>query len=202
MHRREFVQLVSAGVLASCASPPPDLPASPDFVVRTVAERTVDALPAAPLFWRIETFATLSEAQAAAGPMSLAAEVSDQVWLVTLGGRGTATPGAVLIAEIGPIPHIAAERYLLRLNHAHAPPGAATAVHTHPGSEAFYVLSGQLSQRTPHGVRRVDAGNAMNGHEPGMVMQLQSSGAADLDQLVLFVVDADRPFSSPARFRD
>jgi hypothetical protein len=32
-------------------------------------------------------------------------------------------------------------------------------------------------------------------------MQLQSTGGERLDQLVLFVVDADQPFSSPAPFR-
>ena len=40
----------------------------------------------------------------------------------------------------------------------------------------------------------------MNGHGADMAMQLTSSGTVDLDQLVLFVVDADRPFSSPATF--
>jgi quercetin dioxygenase-like cupin family protein len=75
-----------------------------------------------------------------------------------------------------------------------------TPVHTHPGSEAFYVLSGQLTQRTSHGVATLDAGHAMNGHEPGLVMQLTSSGSADLEQLVMFVVDADKPFSSPESF--
>ena len=75
-----------------------------------------------------------------------------------------------------------------------------TPVHSHPGSEAFYVLSGQLSQRTGHGIARSGAGQAMNGHGADMAMQLTSSGTADLDQLVLFVVDADRPFSSPATF--
>ena len=86
------------------------------------------------------------------------------------------------------------------MNRAGGPPGAVTNVHTHPGSEAFYVLTGQLSQKTAHGVARVDAGNTLNGHAPGMAMQLTSSGDEDLDQLVLFVVDATKPFSSPAAF--
>jgi hypothetical protein len=51
-----------------------------------------------------------------------------------------------------------------------------------------------------HGLARVDARDTMNGHLPGMVMQLQSTGVEGLDQLVLFVVDAERPFSSPAAF--
>jgi hypothetical protein len=198
--RKVFIALAFAA-FASCASPPIELPPSPDFVVENVAERTLDRLPDAPLYWRIETFPSLASAQTAAGPTSLAAEASGRFWLVTLGEQGATTPGATHVAEIGPVPRIVATRYTLRLNHAHAPPGAATSVHTHPGSEAFYVLAGQLSQRTFHGVARLDAGEAMNGHMPGMVMQLQSTGEERLDQLVLFVVDADQPFSSPATFR-
>jgi hypothetical protein len=33
-----------------------------------------------------------------------------------------------------------------------------------------------------------------------MVMQLESTGAEPLEQLVMFIVDAEKPFSSPARF--
>ena len=192
--------LLALAATAACMSSPAELPASPEFVVENIAERSLDALPSGPLYWRIETFPSLEVAQAAATLTSLAAAVSGRFWLVTLGERGDRTPGATFVAELGPVPHVEARRYLLRLNHAHAPPGAATAVHTHPGSEAFYVLSGQLSQRTTHGIARVNAGEAMNGHTPGMVMQLQSTGAEDLDQLVLFVVDAEQPFSSPATF--
>jgi mannose-6-phosphate isomerase-like protein (cupin superfamily) len=198
MIRRSVLLALAATV--ACMSSPAELPASPEFVVENVAERSLDALPSGPLYWRIETFPSLEAAQAAATLSSLAAAVSGRFWLVTLGERGERTTGATYVAELGPVPRIEARRYLLRLNHAHAPPGAATSVHTHPGSEAFYVLSGQLSQRTTHGIARVDAGRTMNGHMPGMVMQLQSTGGEDLDQLVLFVVDAEQPFSSPATF--
>lgn len=39
----------------------------------------------------------------------------------------------------------------------------------------------------------------MNGHGADMAMEVFSAGATDLDQLVMFVVDATRPFSSPAK---
>ncbi len=200
MHRRTFSIALALAALSACASPPEDLPASPDFLVENAAERTLEALPDGPLYWRIETFQSLEAAQAAASPTSLAAAVSGRFWLVTLGARGAATPGAAHVAEIGPVPRIEARRYTLRLNHAHAPPGAATSVHTHPGTEAFYVLAGQLSQRSMHGFSVVNIGETLNGHMPGMVMQLQSTGTENLDQLVLFVVDAEQPFSSPATF--
>ena len=73
-------------------------------------------------------------------------------------------------------------------------------MHSHPGSEAFYVLAGRLGQKTPQGVNYAEAGQSMNGHGPGMVMEVFSAGATDLDQFVMFVVDATKPFSVPAKF--
>ncbi|HEY7549741.1 MAG TPA: cupin domain-containing protein [Hyphomicrobiaceae bacterium] len=169
------------------------------FEIKPVAEKRLKELPGGPLYWRLETFPTLAEAQAAASPASLAVEVAGKAWLFTLGPRGGAPRGSE-VAEIGPVPAITAPEYLLRVNRAGGPPGAKTRVHTHPGSEAFYVLAGRLGQRTPHGVSHADAGQTMNGHGADTPMEVFNDGAVDLDQIVLFVVDATRPFSSPARF--
>lgn len=178
-------------------------PAQP-LSVKPVVEKKLKELPAGPLYWRVETFATLAEAQAAESATGLAAEISGKVWLFTLGPAGGTTSGAMggatKVAEIGPVPPVQAPEYLLRINHASGPPGARTPPHSHPGSEAFYVLKGRLGQKTPHGVVHADAGTAMNGHGADMPMEVFSAGATDLDQLVMFVVDATRPFSSPARF--
>lgn len=170
-----------------------------EFTIKPVVEKKVKQLPAGPLFWRIEQFPALAQAQAAAGPTGLAAEVAGKVWLFTLGPKGGSSTGGSSVAEIGPVPLVTASEYLLRINHAGGSPGAKTPVHTHPGSEAFYVLAGRLGQRTPHGIAYADAGQSMNGHGPNMPMVVFSAGTTDLDQLVMFVVDATRPFSSPAK---
>lgn len=168
------------------------------FAVTRVAEKKVSQLPSGPLFWRIDSFPTLAAAQTAAGPTALAAEVAGKAWLFTLGPPGGSSPGGRKIAEIGPVPSISAPEYLLRLNRAGGPPGAKTRVHTHPGSETFYVLTGELTQKTPEGVKHVSAGQAMPGHLPGTPMEVSSSGIKDLTVLVMFVADATKPFSSPA----
>jgi hypothetical protein len=179
---------------------PSSATAQQKFEIKNVAEKKLKQLPTGPLYWRIENFPTLAQAQVTASETSLAAEVSGKAWLFTLGPRGGATPGGNKVAEIGPVPLLTAPEYLLRINHAGGPPGAKTPVHTHPGSEAFYVLAGRLGQRTPHGVGYADAGQTMNGHGADMAMEVFSAGTSDLDQLVMFVVDATRPFSSPAKF--
>jgi hypothetical protein len=183
----------------------PTLPAAAQqaLVITPLVERTLAELPPGPLFWRIETFPSLAQAQAAAGPTALATEAGGRVWLFTLGpAGGTSSPGGSRVAEVGPLPEVAAPRYLLRINDLSGPPGGATPVHTHPGSEAFYVLAGETSQRTPHGVASVAAGRSMVGHGADTVMQVSNSSlAADLHALVMFVVDATRPFTSPASFQ-
>ena len=174
--------------------------AQPKFDIKPVAEKKLKQLPAGPLYWQVENFPTLAQAQAAAGPTSLAAEVAGKVWLFTLDPRGGSTRDGSKIVEIGPVPPITAPEYLLRINNAGGPPGARTPVHTHPGSEAFYVLAGQLGQKTPHGVSHIDIGQSMPGHGPDTPMEVFSSGTSDLNALVMFVVDAAKPFSSPAKF--
>jgi len=190
------LSLCAMGLLLS----PSTAAAQQKFDIKAVAEKKLKQLPAGPLYWQVENFPTLAQAQAAAGPTSLAAEVAGKVWLFTLGPKGGSTRGGSKVVEIGPVPPITAPEYMLRINNAGGPPGARTPVHTHPGSEAFYVLTGRLGQKTPHGVSHVDAGQSMPGHGPDTPMEVFSSGTSDLNVLVMFVVDAARPFSSPAKF--
>ena len=172
--------------------------AQPELVIRPLAERRVAELPSGDLFWRIENFPSRDAAQAAAGAWSLVAEADGKVWLFTLGSSGGSSPGGTRVTEVGPIARVAAPQYLLRINDASGPPGSVTPVHSHPGSEAFYVLAGEQSVRGPHGTLVVKAGTPEAGHGAAMAMQVSSSGASELHSLVMFVIDATLPFSSPA----
>ncbi len=187
--------------------------AQQSYVIEPIAEMKVKRLPTGDLFWRVESFPTLDAAKAAAPPYrwnpdtvsydglpSLTAEAAGKAWLFTLGPKGGATVGGTKVAEIGPVPPLSAPEYLLRVNFSHGPPGSATPVHMHFGSEAFYVVAGTLSQRTPQGVMNVEAGHSMNGHPAGMTMEVFNSGTTQLTALIMFVVDATKPFSVPAKF--
>ena len=193
--------IVMIAVLASgiCLSPSSAI-AQQALVVKALAEKKVTALPTGPLFWRLENFSALSQAQAAAGPMGLAAESGGKAWLFTLGPEGGSSAGGTKVAEVGPLPRVVATQYLLRINEAGGPPGSITTVHTHPGCEAFYVLAGEQSIRTPQGMIHVKAGQPETGPGGDTPLQVSSSGSTDLHALVMFVVDATKPFSSPAKF--
>lgn len=203
--------VVLASMLWSLPSP---AATQEQYVVKPVAQKKIKQLPTGPLYWRVENFATLADAKAAVGPdgwnpdsvryettTALIAEVAGKIWVVTLGPKDASTPGGSKVAEIGPVPAITAPEYLLRLNYGSGPPEAKTPVHSHPGSEAFYVVAGRLGQRTPHGVDYVEAGHSMNGHPAGMPMQVFNAGTTDLSALIMFVVDASKPFSVPAKLK-
>ena len=169
------------------------------FFVKPLAEKKVAELPGGDLFWHLATFETRERAQQAAGPYGLVAEYDGKVWLFRLAQSGEDARGGTKVAEIGPVPRITAKEYLLRVNEAGGPQGSATAAHTHPGSEAFYVLRGELSQKTPHGVARLTVGQSLVGHGGDTPMVVSNSGSEDLREFALFVVDANKPFSSPAK---
>lgn len=210
--RRYRMRLIVAAALGGLAFAPVPAAAQSNYVVKPVAELKTKQLPAGPLYWRIENFPTVEQAKTAAGAYvwnpntvtyegapSLTTEVAGKVWLFTLGPKGGRTPGGTPVAEIGPLPTVTASEYLLRINHGSGTPGTKTAVHTHPGSEAFYVVAGRLGQKTPNGVKYVDAGDTMNGNAADMPMEVFNAGTTDLTALIMFVVDATRPFSVPTK---
>jgi mannose-6-phosphate isomerase-like protein (cupin superfamily) len=180
---------------------PSALPAHQELLIKPLAEKKVSELPAGVLFWRIENVDTKPHAEALAGAYSLVVENDGKVWLFTLATKDSpGSPDAVRVADVGPISPIHASHYLLRINDASGPPGSATSVHSHPGSEAYFVLSGEQTIQTVDATMHVHSGQTEAGQGAERPMQVSSSGTSNLHALVMFVVDADKPFSSPATF--
>ena len=171
----------------------------PKFVVDLVAEKPLDVLPDGDLFWQAETFATLGEAKAAATKTGVPAEAAGKVWLLTLGPKDMPGHGGERVAMVGPIDRFDAPSYLMRINVSAAPPGSKTSVHSHPGSEAIYVLSGEATIRWPDRTDVVGAGETLAGAAPNTAMEATSTGDGDLAELIMFVVDSTKPFATPAK---
>jgi hypothetical protein len=102
-------------------------------------------LPPGPLVWRVANLPDPAQAEAGAGPRGLVAQAAGRVWLFTLATAGAPPSPGTQVAEIGPLQRVQASRYLLRVNEARGAPGSITAPHTHPGSEVFYVLTGETT---------------------------------------------------------
>lgn len=171
--------------------------AAQDFVVERVAEKPLAALPEGDLYWTAETFASIGEAEAAAGDTSLAAEVGGKAWLLTIGPEDPTGHGGEWVGSIGPITRFDAPEYTMRINVSDAPPGSTTSTHSHPGSEAIYVLSGEATIRWPEHTDVVGAGQALAGQPPHTPMQASSTGDETLVELIMFVVDSTQDFSRP-----
>ena len=71
--KRILISMVAVLASGLCSLPSSAI-AQQALVVKAKAEKKVTELPAGPLFWRIENFPTLAQAQAATGPTGLAAE--------------------------------------------------------------------------------------------------------------------------------
>jgi hypothetical protein len=78
--RQGIATVLAASAVALVLWPSAPL-AQATLEIKPVAEKKLKELPTGPLYWRLEAFATLGEAQGAAGPTSLAAEVAGKTWL-------------------------------------------------------------------------------------------------------------------------
>lgn len=78
--------------------------------------------------------------------------------------------------------------------------GGMTTVHTHPGPEFIYQLTGQIDyQNAIIGTKRMRPGDA-EGVPPDTAVQKRNPFDADAVFLSWFLVDPDRPFAPPAEF--
>lgn len=180
----------SAMLLAPCSAT--------QSVSKTLGEKSVTQLPTGALFYRLESFTTLTAAQSAAGPLGVAAEASGTAWLLTLGPQGGASAGALVVAELGPLTIPSAQEYKLRLQQRVSQPGCEGEIHTHPGAEAWYLLAGEQTVISAAGQVRMVAGEGLVGPAPGSAMQLAYTGTAISDVLTFLVLDGAQPASTPA----
>lgn len=170
------------------------------LLIAPLAEKKVAALPAGTLFWRIENFPARSQAQVAASTWSLVAEAAGKVWLFPLGPAGGASAGG----------HQGSRRWTHRAGRCLAIPTANQPSQrrtgqrdsgAYPSGLGSILRSRERAEHSrPPGVMRVRSGQPEAGHGADMPMQVSGSGSTDLQALVMFVVDADKPFSSPATF--
>jgi quercetin dioxygenase-like cupin family protein len=77
-------------------------------------------------------------------------------------------------------------------------PGMQSTAHRHPGTEAWFVLSGAQCLETPHGKRIGRPGAAPVIVPPGEPMLLTGVGKEQGRRLVLILMDATMPRGLPA----
>ncbi len=124
-------------------------------------------------------------------------------WEVRLTEPGSAPapnlPNPTLVFDSGPIQGIPASPLAVFVL-VRVPVDGATSVHTHPGPELIYQLSGKIDyQNALIGAKLMGPGE-IEGIPPGVGVQKRNPYEEDAEFLSWFLVDANQPFASPAAF--
>jgi hypothetical protein len=152
-------------------------------------------------YWHITTYPTLDAAATAAvqTPRSTAVASLGRNWLFTIANGGWRPRGGRRIARVGPLPLIEAEAFAAVYMEGVFEPGMQSAVHRHPGVEAWYTLEGSQCLETPEGRLVQRAGRPGVMVRGGLPMQLTGVGTGTRRSLVLILQDATKPRSTPAQ---
>ena len=147
-----------------------------------------------PMYWHIDRFDSLEAAKKAAGPDGVAAEAHGSVWLMTVEAQTEEPHGGRHFAWIGPLALPAADRYSMRVQSSLLRPGTTTPVHTHPGPEVFYVISGEQCLETLEVGHRLVAGESFV-LPTGVIHRGRVTGSDVRRVLALVLHDAAHPAS-------
>ena len=158
-----------------------------------LARKDLSSLPAGPLYWHLDTFASKEAAERAATPASTVVEAFGSVWLFTIERRGWRPQRGVHVSEVGPLPVEKARTYRADYLRSVFRPGMTAPLHVHSGPEAFYAISGDTCLETPDGVQvGRGPGNALviRGGPPMLLMAI---GTIPRRGFALILHDAARP---------
>ncbi|HWZ43769.1 MAG TPA: hypothetical protein VNW97_09845 [Candidatus Saccharimonadales bacterium] len=165
-----------------------------------LADQPVGTIEQAQVFWYLDVYPTRAEADKAKGPRGTVAESLGKVWLLTIEKAGwrPALKGE-RIAEIGPLPVIAGEQYSAVFMESVSISASTSAIHAHPGPEAWYTLAGETCLETPNGKLVGRAGGPPVIVPGGSPMVLTVMGAEQRRALTLILHESSKSPSSLIR---
>lgn len=158
-----------------------------------ITDQPLGKLPQSQTFWHLDVYPTRSAAEAAKGPRGTVVESLGKVWLLTIERAGwRPSKKGKRIAEIGPLPIIAGEKYSAQYMEAIFNPGMTSVVHTHSGPEAWYTLAGETCLETPEGKYVGRAGGQPVIVPAGPPMRLTATGTEQRLALVLILHESSK----------
>lgn len=158
-----------------------------------MAHEPVGQLTRSEIFWHLDVYPTRAAAEAAKGPRGTVIESLGKVWLLSIEDAGWRPAGGERVAEIGPLPVIAGERYTAQYMEAIFTPGMTAQTHTHPGPEAWYTMAGETCLETPQGKQIGRAGGQHVIVSGGTPMHLTATGTERRRSLVLILHESSKP---------
>ena len=150
-----------------------------------LSEFAIEHAPHA-LYWHVAEFPDVAAASAEAlrHKWSRAVEAHGRAWLLVMADKNEEVAGGSPGKVIGPMTVPAGGKVSVRFLISNFPPGMRTRVHSHPGSEAFYVVDGEQCVETPSEQHRIAAGDRYI-VQSGVHMQAAPLGRRSLVALVL-----------------
>ncbi|QNH17252.1 hypothetical protein HEP74_02398 [Xanthomonas sp. SS] len=157
-----------------------------------LARKTLPSLPAGPVYWHLDRFASKPSADAAASASSVVVEAFGSVWLFTLAPAEWRSEGGEHVSAVGPLAVAPASTYAAEYLRSVFTPGTMAPLHVHSGPEAFFAVSGDTCLETPDGVRiGRGPGNSLT-IEAGPPMLLMAIGTVPRQGFALILHDAER----------
>jgi quercetin dioxygenase-like cupin family protein len=146
------------------------------------------------VFWHLDIYPTRPEAEKAKGPRGTVVESLGKLWLLTIEKAGwrPALKGQ-RVTEIGPLPVSAGEHYSALFMEAITNPGMTSAIHNHPGPEAWYTVGGETCLETPSGKLVGRAGGSPVIVPGGPPMLLTTTGTEQRRALTLILHESSKP---------
>jgi quercetin dioxygenase-like cupin family protein len=162
-----------------------------------VGHHPLGALGSSTVFWHLDAYSNRNSAEAAKGPTGTVVESLGKIWLLTIESAGWRPSGGERIAEIGPLPVTAGEKYSAQYMEAIFEPGMTAPAHVHSGPEAWYTLAGETCLETPQGRQIGRAGSEHVIVPGGPPMHLTATGTVQRRALVLILHDSSKPATTP-----
>jgi quercetin dioxygenase-like cupin family protein len=160
-----------------------------------IARQRLGVLPlGTPLAWQLDVFSSRAAAEAARGQLATIAEAFDRIWLFTIAPPAWRPgAGAEHVATVGPLPLASAPaEYTAMYLATTFRPGLSSFVHSHPGPEAWFIMSGEQCLETPDGAMPGRAGDRLvaRGNLP---MILHATGTEIRRNFALVLHDPTKP---------
>jgi quercetin dioxygenase-like cupin family protein len=162
-----------------------------------IGDQLIGQLTTSQAFWHLDTYLTREAAVAAKGSRGTVVAALGKTWLLSIEESAWKAPaGGEHIATIGLLPIDASKTYSAQYMEAVFTPGMASAIHDHPGPEAFYTISGEICLETPLGASMGRAGTPVI-IAGGLPMRLVAIGTEKRQSVVLVLYDSSDTAGHP-----
>lgn len=187
-------QLVAQGVATPGDTCKPASQRTKEIGCWILAENSVGQLAESQVFWHLDSYSTRAAAQADKGPQGTVVESFGKVWLMTIANEKWKPAHGTRVAEIGPLPVVAGEKYTAQFMEASFTPGMTAPPHKHSGPEAWYAVGGKTCLETSDGRMQISRiGGAPVIVPMGLSMHLTAIGTELRRSIVLILHQSSQP---------